>query len=78
MQNQSARGVCSAVIGSVTQAMRAQRLLVGGRVMARVIKADPRETGKGCAYAVSYPCAQAEEARELLRRGGIRIRGGEG
>ncbi|MBE6632709.1 MAG: DUF3343 domain-containing protein [Ruminococcaceae bacterium] len=78
MQNQGTPGTCNAVIGSVTQAMRAQRLLVGGKVMARVIKASPKETGRGCAYAVTYPCQQADEARELLRRGGIRIRGGDG
>ena len=65
---------CFAVIGSVTQAMRAQNVLTKAAVRAEVIKVDSTITGKGCAYAVVYSCAQADHVKMILKDAGIRVR----
>lgn len=65
---------CIAVIGSMTQAMRAQRALANAAVRAEVIKADSAVTGRGCAYAVSYSCLQSDHVKMILKDAGIRVR----
>lgn len=66
---------CTAVIGSVTQTMRAQRVLANAAIPTEVIKADSAVTGRGCAYALSYSCVQDGNVRTILHRAGIRVRG---
>lgn len=66
-------GNCSAVIGSMTQAIRAQRVLADAAIRAEVVKADASVTRYGCAYAVSYPCSQDRNVREVLRNARIRV-----
>ncbi len=68
--------MCLVPIGAITQAMHAKEVLARGGIVATVVRNDPAATGYGCAYAVSYPCEQEREARRLLRRAGIRSRGG--
>ena len=71
---------CLAVIGSMTQAIRAQRVLANAAVRAEVVKADTGDSRHGCAYALSYPCAQGANVRAILRSSGVRVRayhGGE-
>ena len=65
---------CLAVMGSMTQAMRAQKVLAGAAVRADVVKADSAQTRRGCAYALSYPCAQENNVRTILAGAGIRVR----
>ena len=65
---------CLAVMGSMTQAMRAQKVLAGAAVRADVVKADSAHTRRGCAYALSYPCAQENNVRSILAGAGIRVR----
>lgn len=65
---------CLAVMGSMTQAMRAQKVLLGAAVRAGVVKADSAHTRRGCAYALSYPCAQENNVRTILAGAGIRVR----
>ena len=65
---------CLAVMGSMTQAMRAQKVLAGAAVRAEVVKADSAHTRRGCAYALSYPCSQENNVRTILSGAGIRVR----
>ena len=65
---------CLAVMGSMTQAMRAQKVLAGAAVRAEVVKADSAHTRRGCAYALSYPCSQENNVRTVLSSAGIRVR----
>lgn len=67
---------CFCVIGSMTQAMKAQRILSAAAIHARVEKADSATTRRGCAYAIYYPCEQDANVRAILRQSGIRIKGG--
>ena len=74
MRNYTDDQECVAVIGSMTQAMRAQNVLASAAIRAEVIKADSSKTGRGCAYAVSYSCMQDGNVRSVLNRAGIRVR----
>ena len=65
---------CLAVMGSMTQAMRAQKVLAGAAVRAEVVKADSAHTRRGCAYALSYPCSQENNVRAILSSARIRVR----
>ena len=74
MQNNIYSQGCLAVVGSMTQAMRAQKALAGAAVRVEVVKADSAHTHRGCAYALSYPCSQENNVRTILGNAGIRIR----
>lgn len=65
---------CLAVIGSMTQTLRAQKVLSDAAVRAEVVKADSDHTRRGCAYALSYPCSQENNVRTILSSAGIRAR----
>ena len=65
---------CIAVIGSMTQAMRAQKVLANAAIRVDIIKADSSLTKRGCAYAISYSCLQDGNVRNILKASGIRVR----
>ena len=69
------QGECVAVIGSMTQAMRAQSVLASSAIRTEVIKADSSQTRRGCAYALSFSCLQEAIVKSVLRDAGIRVRG---
>ena len=73
MRNETNYQECVAVIGSMTQAMRAQNVLATAAVRTRVVKADSFDTQLGCAYAIAFPCAQEIRVRRLLQAAGVRI-----
>lgn len=72
MYNQ--RKGCLCIIGSMTQTMRAQRLLAAAAIPCDTIKTDTGRGGRGCTYALSFSCTQSENVRRILEGGGIRIR----
>ena len=75
MQNNFYSYGCLAVMGSMTQVLRAQKVLADAAVRAEVVKADSAHTNRGCAYALSYPCSQENNVRTILSSEGIRVRG---
>ena len=74
MQNDFYSFGCLAVMGSMTQVQRAQKVLSDAAVRAEVVKADSAHTRRGCAYALSYPCSQENNVRTILSSAGIRVR----
>lgn len=74
MQNNFYSYGCLAVMGSMTQVLRAQKVLSEAAVRAEVVKADSAHTRRGCAYALSYPCSQENNVRTILSSAGIRVR----
>lgn len=65
---------CFAVMGSMTQALRAQKELAQAAIRVDVVKADSAHTHRGCAYALSYPCVQESNVHTVLSGAGIRVR----
>ena len=74
MRNDSEKKECIAVVGSMTQAMSAQSVLARAAIRTEVVKADSANNGRGCAYALSYDCGQAENLRSVLHNAGITVR----
>ena len=67
-------GRCTAVIGSMTQAMKAQNLLAEAAIRAHISKISSSGAAGGCAYGVDFPCTQQGNVRMILDRAGIRVR----
>lgn len=67
-------GTCTAVIGSMTQAMKAQSLLADAAIRASITKISSSMTHNGCAYGVDFPCTQSANVSTVLERGGVRVR----
>lgn len=65
---------CIAEIGSMTQAMRAQRVLAEAVIPATVVKTDSSKSERGCAYGVSISCAQRENAELVFEKSRVRVR----
>ena len=68
------RGTCTAVIGSMTGAMRAQSILAEAAIRAVVVKVNSSKSTGGCAYGVDFPCTQMSNAKTVLNRSGVRVR----
>lgn len=69
-----ASGICTAVIGSMTQAMKAQSVLAEAAIRASLTKISSSKTHNGCAYGVDFPCTQSRNVRVILDHAGIRVR----
>lgn len=65
---------CLCIIGSMTQTLRAQRMLASAAIPTDAVKADTGRGGRGCTYALSFSCTQRENVRRILTGGGVRIR----
>ena len=72
MHDYTQKKQCEAIIGSMTQAMRAQKVLAAALIPAEVIKSDSSQTQRGCAYGVSYSCHQEWNVQKILQEAGIR------
>ena len=68
------RGSCTAVIGSMTGAMRAQSILAEAAIRAVVVKVSSSKSTGGCAYGVDFPCTQMSNAKAILSHAGVRVR----
>lgn len=57
---------CIAAIGSLTLSLKAQRALQAAALPAEVIALAREETRQGCAYGVSFPCAERGRVKAAL------------
>ncbi|MBQ9780789.1 MAG: DUF3343 domain-containing protein [Clostridia bacterium] len=67
-------GECVAVLGTMTAALQAQKVLAQAAVFTSVTKISSSKSAKGCAYGISYPCAQKENVRTILSRAQITVK----
>ena len=66
---------CSAAIGSLTQAMKAQKALGEAAIPTTVIKYDSSRAGsKGCIYGIDFSCAQTKNVQTVLSRERIKVK----
>ena len=66
------KGLCTVVIGSATNATRAESILARAAIRARVIKVSS-EQKNGCAYGIEFPCSQKRNVEEILKNARIPI-----
>ena len=64
---------CTCVIGSMTQTIRAQRILSAAAIPTETVKADLPSGKRGCSYALSFSCTQSRNVQALLEKNGVRI-----
>ena len=74
MQKESFKINCFIEIGSVTQAMKAQKALAAAAIPAKVIKKESAARQKGCVYGLEISCRQLENARAVLEASKIPFR----
>lgn len=74
MQNEKKNAQCMAILGSMTQAMRAQRVLANAAIVSRVFKVDASQSRRGCAFGVEYSCLQQGNVQTVLENAGVRVR----
>lgn len=62
-----------AAIGSMTAAIKAQRVLTASGIAAEIISLSPNETRRGCAYGIEYAMALDTNVRSALRAARISV-----
>ena len=67
------KGLCTVIIGSATNATRAESILARAAIRSRVIKVSS-EQRLGCAYGIEFPCSQKKNVEEILSRARISFR----
>ncbi len=67
--------LCTASVGSLTHAIKGQRLLEGMGVTVRVVKPDAAKTKKGCSYGLEFSCAELKRVRAALGASHLPIQG---
>ena len=71
----SMQSKCAAILGSVTAATAAQRILARAAVYSEVVRISGSNDGKGCVYGVEFPCALTQNVRTVLSSARVRVRG---
>ena len=67
------------VQGSVTYAMKVQRMLTARSIYAEVARADSHaqpQGGHGCGYGVTVYCRDRDAAERIIKAAGLRIADG--
>ena len=62
---------CCATIGSVTYALKGQRLLADYNINSKVIKVRSQSASSGCAYGIEFDCVNTDTVSALLKRGSV-------
>lgn len=57
---------CTAALGSLTYAIKAQRALAQEGISCEIVKLDSSMTRRGCAYGVEFPCSDQRSVRTVM------------
>lgn len=66
--------VCTAVTGSMTMALKAQRALSREAIRANTVKVSGSANGKGCNYGVEFDCPLLGNVKAALDSAGIEVK----
>ena len=66
--------VCTAVTGSMTMAMKAQRALSREAIRASAVKVSKSTSNTGCVYGVEFDCPLLGNVKAVLETAGIEVR----
>lgn len=64
---------CTAIVSSMTSALKAQKALILASIRTTVVKLDSSVTRKGCAYGLEFDCVQQSNVRSVLESSGIKV-----
>ena len=65
---------CTAAVGSMTWAMRAQNALAEKAIPCTVVKTEEARGLRGCVYGISYACSYDSNVRATLEAAKISVR----
>ena len=65
---------CTAAIGSVTQAMKAQSALGAAAISSTVVKLESASSRRGCIYGVRYACIQDHNVHTVLSNARVAVK----
>ncbi len=65
---------CSAVLGTLTSAQKAQRALSSAAIPTIITKSDTSSLHRGCVWSVNFSCNQRENVRAVLASTGIKVK----
>lgn len=65
--------ICTAAIGSLTNAIQAQHALSDAGIDGSIVKLDASITRKGCAYGVEFSCDQLRSVRAVMSAKKIKV-----
>ena len=68
---------CSAVMGTLTNAQRAQKVLSSAAIPTSVGKLESSSTHRGCVWSVNFSCNQMQNVKSVLSSAGINVRSWE-
>ena len=66
--------VCTAVTGSMTMAMKAQRALSKNAIRATAVKVSQGSADRGCIYGVEFDCPLLGNVKNVLQTAGIEVK----
>ena len=66
--------ICTANIGSMTFAQKAQRALQAQAIQSAVTKISSKNTSRGCSYGVRFPCTQLGNVKIILSKENITVK----
>ena len=69
--NTDKRALCSLSLGSMTQAIKAKRILSRSDIAVNVKKLSTSGNERGCIYGIEYPCELSGNIRVILQRNGV-------
>ena len=70
----SSATVCTAVTGSMTMALKAQRALAKSAIRANTVKVSRSTVDKGCVYGVEFDYSLLGNATAILDSEGIEVK----
>ena len=65
---------CSAVMGTLTNAQKAQKVLAAAAIPTSVSKSESSSSNRGCVWSVNFACNQADNVRAVLASAGISVK----
>lgn len=65
---------CSAELGSMTYALKAQKVLAGAVIPCSVIKFEASASRRGCVYGIRFSCEQAKNVQRILASAHIAVK----
>ena len=66
--------VCTAVTGSMTMAMKAQKALSREAIRANTVKVSGSANGKGCVYGIEFDCPLLGNVKAVLDGAGVEVK----
>ena len=65
---------CIAAMNSMTTALSAERALRAAAIRASIVRLDANQTKNGCAYGITFSCAQLKNVKTILAAAHIPVK----